>query len=420
MPTPGVPDWACVGAVIRPNRNNVYVPGLRFVITRIEFQPSVRPEVEAGAYAFALNPLVPDVYQRVLDRAVGGMTVNLASLIDHYAATGEYMDENEHLVGYGTTAPVSMFAQGLDAGDEVVITGSADHDGVYRVGYAHYQHIMLNRDHDPVTPEIEDQMARDLARSRHDEASLHDLAGVPDSGSEVFPDDTDGYDPFYEGLPEMGQDLVDPPYAERVVDNHGFGLPSPDMVVPGYGPSGAMLDWEDTIFETPEPDPAAEGVLPDVVIGHTWVLPAPNTGVWRVAAARSEDARRNTLSFRMEHTTERDRSMTCTRTWLVNNGSRRDPPDPRAQPTSASPVALGQVWDIAPSNTRYHSSPNRLWRVLALTTAGQVMLVSEDGLGKRLYWAPTRLQQHGTFLGDGVPRRTAYEHVLADALDDDS
>jgi hypothetical protein len=369
MPTPGVPDWACVGAVIRPNRNNVYVPGLRFVITRIEFQPSVRPEVEAGAYAFALNPLVPDVYQRVLDRAVGGMTVNLASLIDHYAATGEYMDENEHLVGYGTTAPVSMFAQGLDAGDEVVITGSADHDGVYRVGYAHYQHIMLNRDHDPVTPEIEDQMARDLARERDDEASLHDLAGVPDSGSEVFPDyDTEGY----------GQDLVDPP------------------------------------------DPAAEGVLPDVVIGHTWVLPAPNTGVWRVERVLRRASSERAAAFRMEHTTERDRSMTCTRTWLVNNGSRRDPPDPRAQPTSASPVALGQVWDIAPSNTRYHSSPNRLWRVLALTTAGQVMLVSEDGLGKRLYWAPTRLQQHGTFMGDGVPRRTAYEHVLADALDDDS
>lgn len=484
MPTPGFPDWASVGAIVRPT--HPMATGGLFVITRIEFQPADLPEAHAGAYAIVLNPIYDENHSlprrvplaRVWDDARVRTVVNLPMLLENYEWTGEYLDENEQIIGVGTTMPVTMYAQGLAPGDEVIIQGSPNHDGVFRVGYAQHQHIMLNRDHEPVTPEVEEAYQRERAATAGGWAADYLGPANPRTGADEPYMRTDGFGRDRTGLVAglmgrlMGSDGVDEPQpGPQFPSADYFGQPANPDALSDAGAEmeevladagTTMRDAQDFLraVQTIDPDSTAaqdahehmqrlanqdvlavytqvaqmpldppygleemdrvfqtlglpETDVPQVAVSQVWLLPRPNDGRWRVAAA-------GVLEIRLEHIRERDRYMTCTRAWLVQHGTRQEPPDPRARVGATSPVAKGQVWEIDPSNTKYSNSKNRMWRVQTIDErAGRLMLVAEDGSGKRLYWAPSRLLAVGTFAGDGSPRRTAYEHVLADELDDD-
>lgn len=103
--------------------------------------------------------------------------------------------------------------------------------------------------------------------------------------------------------------------------------------------------------------------------------------------------------------------MNTTATWLVANGVRQTPPDPRSNRPEGG-VAIGQVWEFrADAGARFQRCAR--WRVREIdSNADMVMLMSEDGRGRRVYLPPARVLAMATYAGDGLPRRTAYEHIL--------
>lgn len=135
---------------------------------------------------------------------------------------------------------------------------------------------------------------------------------------------------------------------------------------------------------------------------QVWLLPAPNVGLWRTSWETSQIV--------LTHVREADRIMRCTAGWLESHGVRQDPPDPRTE-LSGQPVVLGQVWEIPTDRHQYKNV--LLWRVHTIE-GERVILMASDGSGKRLYWTTSILTRVGTYAGDGIPRRTAFERVLED------
>ncbi len=186
---------------------------------------------------------------------------------------------------------------------------------------------------------------------------------------------------------EVEQMLNEPLLREEIRGFDGF---DPDMVMPH--------DPDTTAVETNIPFVAADQV---------WQLPRPNGGLWRTSRDPT-----NAGNWRLTHARERDRVMTCTATWLVTNGVRQTPPDPRTGGQNGTGIAIGQVWEFkADAGSRYQRCPR--WRVREINgTSELVMLMAEDGSGKRIYLPPARILELATYAGDGLPRRTAYEHIL--------
>jgi hypothetical protein len=156
----------------------------------------------------------------------------------------------------------------------------------------------------------------------------------------------------------------------------------------------------DEVRAVPERD------VPIVGPEQVWALPPPNEGLWRTTVAILGNRRG---SIRLTHTREADRRMDTTASWLVEHGVRQDPPDPRSR---GGEIVLGQIWEI-PSEALHRYKDIRRWRVTAVDAA-RVTLRSADNGSKRLWWDHRRLLRLGTCLGDGLPRRTAFQRLLED------
>jgi hypothetical protein len=362
MPTPGFPDWLNIGAIVM----NITTDE-RLAITSIRFQPSPHPERQAGSYAIQLNQLDEDIpprprvangpaILRAASQAVPYWTViNLPELLEHYRWTGEYFDENEHLVSEGTTMPVTMHMAALRPFERIHVQGSAAHDGEYVIS----------------------SVTNHLHRSgggRGLDLSLVDPASVPSLGTSL---------PAHITL-DMFMQTQD--------QEHTF---------------------EEIVMDEVSMGDAPELGIPRVEDNQVWLLPSPNEGLWRTTfTSGPRHILENHPQVTLTHTRERDRVMRCPATWLVNNAVRHEPRDPRTN--TGQQIALGQIWEFDPRHgSRYRRFPR--WRVHTIDErAGRIMLMAADGSGKRIYLTPAKILEQAQFAGDGVPRRTAFQRVLED------
>lgn len=369
MPTPGFPEWLGPGAIVTERPSNVrYVTGLRYVVMDVELQLPNGEDTQ-GAHAIALAPLteIPTVGGHV------DMTrmhvVNLPAILESYDWSGEYIMPDGTLVGVGTTMPVQMAATALQPMGTIVIQGTPELDGEYVVqSVAHHTGVRMGIDIELRT--------RESILEPDAEAAMEELAAM---GQQMFPD---AYNPEEEAIPN--------------VDDAGH-------------------PWEAVPRTEAPASPELETGMPRVDANQVWLLPAPNEGLWRTSFTQHHLQHRNP-GITLTHARERDRVMRCTGTWLIEHGVRQEPPDPRAN-RPGQQIVVGQIWEFNPdAGTRYRRIPR--WRVHAINeSAGQVCLMAADGSGKRVFLPPARIVALATYAGDGIPRRTAYEHIL-DADDD--
>lgn len=176
--------------------------------------------------------------------------------------------------------------------------------------------------------------------------------------------------------------------------------PTNGVLVIGMDPAFRAQDGTGTVRAEPERD------RPIVTPNQVWLLPPPNEGLWRTSAPQVGYRHG---SLRLTNVREPDRMLDCTPTWLVEHGIRQDPPDPRSR---GGEIVLGQIWEI-PSEALHRYKDVRRWRVTAVDAA-RVTLRSADNGSKRLWWDRARLLRLGTCVGDGHPRRTAYQRLLED------
>lgn len=178
---------------------------------------------------------------------------------------------------------------------------------------------------------------------------------------------------------------------------------------------------EDQEVGTDDMIPPGEGERPVVRIGQDWVLGQPHAGVWRIFGYAGEPSpyqvQDRTTEWMMRNTTTQAWAYVG-EGWLVDHGVRQMPPDPRHSQNVSTlglpAVLLGQVWQIPLG--RRKRAPGRPVNFRVKEIKGdQVMLLSEEkNSGQRVYTTIAKLTGEGTLIGDGTPRRTAYERLLAD------
>lgn len=378
MPTPGFPEWLGPGAVvIEAATHNRDTNEIRYVVMDVELQ---LPETTwdgagntEGGHIVALMPLTQTgdlpVLTFAVDRA-GLHTLNLSALLDLYQWTGEYLMPDGRLHGVATTMPTTFHMGALRPNERLVIQGAGDLDGEYLISAVDTHHAAAGRRHGIditlVDPDVMDRRVE-----------AEQIAVMP---RDFLPGRVD-YD-----LALQRQDLPD-----------------------------RDLDVDAPVVPAPDPSEIETG-RPVVAANQVWLLPAPNAGLWRTSFSRESqmtNAHVRSPQLTLTHARERDRVMRCTGHWLIEHGVRQEPPDPRSsRPNQA--IVIGQVWEFNPdAGTRYRRVPR--WRVLEVNEgAGQVCLIAEDGTGKRIYLPPARIVALATYSGNGVPRRTAFEHILDD------
>jgi hypothetical protein len=399
MPAPGLPDWIGPGAIvrryIRPGHVSERDHEPFYVLLTMELQGAYHDAGRAttGAYAFVVCPLdyerrlvVTDIFQR--------QVVNLPTLLSEWRWTGEYLGPNGNITMTGTSMPVTMHARAIQRDETVEIQGAGDMNGAYNVESVGETRIVLERMTYPRdTPTIGQIQQRAIAeQSETRDRLMRELLGIEDgvpSGIDHF-EDPDPDDP--EVYPEPAQPDADALTVEEITAM--FRDPVDNIRPRTSDVNGA----------------AVPAMILDVEPYQVWRLPPPNEGLWRVTIHTSDP--RNPVI--LVHTREADRRIRCSATWLSEHGVRHEPPDSRTQ-NQPSPVVIGTLWEIPPEHLRRYRQVAR-WRVTRIDH-DRVLLMSADGSGKRVYWPVSRLQSVGTFVGDGVPRRTAYERILHE--DDD-
>ncbi len=327
----------------------------------------------------------------------------------------------------GTTMPVTMHAAGVVEGADVVIRGSHGHDGLYRIQRADPAHVFMTR---AVVPEEMIVPIETINAATLNEEELQQLLEPEDSLVRLFP--------HHEEI-TRAQDMAEPEHDDRI-----------DAVLTAFGNDRISREalLHELIHDMPDPDPRDErddtdefvdqlvreevwderasdfvsqpehiamqeepDGMPRVTAGQVWLLPRPNAGLWRTDVNVNDAVTPVTL----HHMRERDRVMNCTGEWLIRNGVRRDPPDPRTT-RPGQQIVIGQVWEFnvtAEPRSRYIRIPR--WRVHEISErAGRIQLRAADGSGKRIYIEPARLMVEATHIDDGLPRRTSFERVLED------
>lgn len=355
MPPPGFPDWLGPGAIVR-ERPNQEQPETwndnRFIVMDVELQ---LPETtwdgsgeHPSIYAIALMTLNYD--EQEVDRATLH-TLNLSAFLDLYEWTGEYFTPEGSIVSQGTTMPVTMYTAALRPAERIVIQGSPEHDGEFIIeSITHHTGARNGFSLEAVTADSFDWARPGLAQEQ-----AEDMANLVSQ------------------MEEAG------------IDAHAVVTHDPPLATP--------------------PQLLNETDVPVVAADQIWLLPRPNQGLWRTSFNPTDRG-----NIRLTHERERDRVMNCPATWLVQHGVRQTPPDPRTGGQQA--IVIGQVWEFKPeAGSRYRRFPR--WRVCEVNAAADmIMLMDEGGSGKRIYLPPARILSLATFVGDGLPRRTAYEHIL--------
>jgi hypothetical protein len=150
-------------------------------------------------------------------------------------------------------------------------------------------------------------------------------------------------------------------------------------------------------------------------IGDRWHFDAPNEGIWTLETVEDR-------YHEGEHTiTNRFRGddgavMSGPQDWVIRNGRRITPPDPRF---TGDPVEPNQVWEIPTNTTR---QPTSRWKVTSLATRStgdeMVNLTPENGKGAPICWPVIRLRAQGRCVFDGRIRRTSFERLISDEGDD--
>lgn len=146
--------------------------------------------------------------------------------------------------------------------------------------------------------------------------------------------------------------------------------------------------------------------------GDRWHFDAPNEGIWTIEAitpTRGDDP-----PYAYHFRSDEGRVMRTPGAWIIRNGRRISPPDPRF---TGEPVAARQVWEIPTNVTRQRASR---WRVTRVAMQANIRMVSlePEGGGATIYWPEIRLRSQGRYVNDGVVRRTSFERLVSD--DDDS
>jgi hypothetical protein len=332
----------------------------------IELQlPSVIEAVPSGRYSLALRPLLRTSAEgEELRYGVGDdafIVLSLNDFLEHYSWTSEHLMPDGTLVGTGTTMPVTMHMGAIAPNQRLVIQGSAEYDGEYLI-------TSVSQGYGGGGPELtiginnlarlgaglRPHAQRDAPRPTYDRGSSHVRNGMDTSHL-----------------------ITDPPYSQ-----------TPSVI---------------------------EGERPIVESGQVWLLPVPNQGLWRTEVI---SGRVVTAPIRLTHQREAHRVMNCSARWLVEHGVRQAPPDPR--PQRPGQVAYGQVWEFAQEGVPVdHGRARGRFRVMEINErAGRARLHAEDGSGKRIYMPPADILRNAMYVGDGLPRRTAFERVLEDDEED--
>jgi len=361
MPTPGFPDWLGVGAVVR----NIATSEYR-VVTRIEFQPATHPERQAGRYVIQLNQHLgnfPTSPQNPRPAHPHQIVTDLQEMVSNYAPTGDWLDEWEHIVSTGTTHPIVMAATALQPMGRLMVQGSGLFDGEYMI-----------------------------------QSVTHHMGAVVVDGSLGLA----GFD-----IELRTQAMLQTPENIAPMEMDGAAY-MPDVAAWDVG-----VDQDEDRAWPPPGSPEIETGMPQVDVDQVWLLPLPNEGLWRTSFTQHVLMARDP-GITLSHTRERDRVMRCTSTWLIEHGVRQEPPDPRAN-RPGHEIVIGQIWEFNPAaGKRYRQIPR--WRVHTINEgAGKVCLMAADGSGKRIYLPTSRIVALATYAGDGIPRRTAFEHILDDA-----
>lgn len=214
------------------------------------------------------------------------------------------------------------------------------------------------------------------------------------------------------------------PFHDHILDwaqRNQAGVVRPDEGQPGPFQAGGALAEQEMETLTEDMIPSGERDRPVVSIGQDWVLGQPHAGVWRVFGYAGEPASHQV----QDRATEWMMQNTTTQAWcyvgegwLVDHGVRQMPPDPRHRQNVSTlglpAVLLGQVWQIPLGRRKRNAGRLVNFRVKEIK-GDQVMLLSEEkNSGQRIYTTITKLTGEGTLVGDGTPRRTSYERLLAD------
>jgi hypothetical protein len=376
MPPPGFPDWLCPGAVVMPM--GLRGPAAdRNIVLAVGLVPPGRGS-EEGFYNVVIATLGPSEHGT---ESVGQstLTLHLTEFLRSYDWMGEYITPEGHIV-LPTPAPVTLRTAGIREGELLSIEGSAGYDGVYQVTDVHAAGFSVGptntsaydtsaQEEEAPSPDEED-VARRLAEARSMLQEAERVISQHNITAETFLRTTDGLTALWDG----------------------------DRDIPEQTPDEYALAQNEAL----DPEPLMEGDIPRVSVGQVWMLPRPNLGRWRV------DPDNGWADGIRLVAVQDNREMRCTRAWLIQHGVRDTPPDPRSRRTVGQ-IAIGQVWEI---HQRRHAGQ---WRVIEINErANRVRLNAEDGSGKRVYLTPTVLMRNGTYVGDGLPRRTAFERVLDD------
>ena len=271
-------------------------------------------------------------------------------------------------------------------------------------------------------------------RASEDQRILDELAVADERGPHFDPNTFTVIGPLRannEGQPNPFRDHV----LEWAARNQA-GTVQPDD---DFGePQELLLDFQldsdyrvDETLETGESDaniepfvPRGETDQPIVQIGQDWVLGQPHAGVWRIFGYEGEPGRNRATQWALRNITTQA-YIHAGGGWLVDHAVRQAPPDPRHRQnvsTLGSPsVVLGQVWQIPLGRRKRAPGRPVNFRVKEIKDDRVMLLSEEKNSGQRIYTTIAKLLGEGTLIGDGTPRRTAYERLLADhdVLDDD-
>jgi len=384
MPTPGFPDWLGPGAVVR----ELATLG-PWVVMNVELVLPNAIERTHGHHDIALRPL----FQIVREPLRYGVlyddlrTLGLDEFLEHYSWTGEHLMPDGTLVGTGTTMPVTMHMGAIAPNQRLVIQGSAEYDGEYLItsvsqGYGGGPELTIG--------------INNLARLG--------AGWLPGAVSPFEPEPT--REDF--GDTEDPDVTYDPTPSEMLQDQRMTAV----QVMSAMGMDTSHLITDPPYSQTPS---VIEGERPIVESGQVWLLPVPNQGLWRTEVI---SGRVVTAPIRLTHQREAHRVMNCSARWLVEHGVRQAPPDPR--PQRPGQVAYGQVWEFAQEGVPVdHGRARGRFRVMEINErAGRARLHAEDGSGKRIYMPPADILRNAMYVGDGLPRRTAFERVLEDDEED--
>jgi hypothetical protein len=447
MPAPGFPEWACVGAIVRTQADLRY----RYVITRVEFRPAQMPEAQPGVYVISMGPVMPE--QDPLPPRPAPIEpddeFDLLTLITQFEWTGEWMDEDEGVVTAATTMPVTMVTDAIAPNRLLHIDGTFNSrlDGVYTIRTVE----------DTYGPPPNDRLVLTLERGNHlVEENVRPGLGTERPGYIHMLEDpqadlavgTQFMQAAFEALvstPAPGVDEPDVEMEPAAESMEGFEETTPDTIGeinPADFPNLRLVSGRRQTQSPPTPQTAQDEArrrlgplatqaavdiltlsllyparempdtdVPGVNAGQIWLLPQPNEGLWRVSVPSRPDG-----NITLTHIREQHRIMRSTPTWLIDHGVRQEPPDPRAN-RPGQQIIIGQIWDIPTGVSLRYTCPR--WRVHEINErAGRIILMDAEGTAKRLYWTQAQLLRHGTYVGDGIPRRTSYERLLEDHDDD--